>query len=93
MIFEGGDSFENSLRIKNTKGKLNRIILEPWADEVQVQVGDEILVTGNGPLNEGPIELEFLDETLVIYGWRQSTLSVCVNGGLMQTASALIPCL
>jgi hypothetical protein len=93
MSLGGAGVFENSFVIKNTKGRINRLILEPWADEVEIQAGDEIVVTGKGPLNEKPIEMELLEEALVIYGWSKSTLSVCVNGVLMKTASALIPCL
>lgn len=85
--------FEISLRIKNTEGQVKKVILEPWADEVKIAIGDELIVTGIGPKDDRPLEFELLPKTLVIYGWNRSRLSVCVNGVLVNTASALVPCL
>ncbi|TJZ76336.1 hypothetical protein [Chitiniphilus eburneus] len=76
----------------NKSGWLSKVILEPWAEELVVQAGDQILVTAQGPGEK--IEVEVEEGEAVLYCSSGMTLIVTINGKRLEgMACSAIPAL
>ena len=79
--------------VSNETGSISKIIIEPWADEVILKKGDKVEITGIGSTNQSFLEMEFVSNSLIIYGWEGSLIVIKVNGILQITASKDVPCI
>lgn len=79
--------------VSNETGSISKIIIEPWADEVSLKKGDKVEIAGVGSTKQSFLEIEFVGNSLVIYGWEGSLIVIKVNGILQITASKDVPCI
>lgn len=81
------DEYSIKFLISNETGSISKIIIEPWADEVILKKGDKVEIAGVGSINQSILEMEFVGNSLIIYGWQGSLILIKVNGELQKTAS------
>lgn len=91
MTTHGNSEVQFCLVINNGSGKLSKIVLEPWADEIDVSKGDEISVFASGPASDARIDQESEDDVLIIHARHGWTLTVLLNGQEVATASKVFP--
>ena len=85
-----GSNVNFSLVLNNDKGSLEKIVLEPWAEEIILKAGDQALIQARGPVEQPVIELEYREKVLIVYGWTGSKLEISINGERYKTASGTI---
>lgn len=81
---------ESSILICNNSGSLSYIAIEPWGEEVSLQPGDQLSLVSHGQKDAGVLKLEYEGGALFIYAWPGSTLSITLNGEVLNTASRVI---
>jgi len=79
---------QRTIRISNTRGELDVIILEPWVDEIPIHVGDIVEIRGVGPVEGAEILADEIERGRVVWGWPGALLHVSVNGEPRDTYSA-----
>ena len=81
---------ETSILVNNDAGSLTRVVIEPWGEEVSLRVRDQLHVKGEGPVRGAVLELRYERDTLYIFAWQGSTLTVTLNGEQLVTACRVI---
>ncbi|WP_143167350.1 hypothetical protein [Massilia sp. CF038] len=84
------DQGESSVLICNNSGTLSYVAIEPWGEEVSLQPGDQLGLVARGPKDAGLLKLEYDRDALFLYAWPGSTLSISLNGEVVDTASRVI---
>jgi hypothetical protein len=84
------DQSESSILICNNSGHLSCIAIEPWGEEVSLQLGDQVVIVVRGPKDAGVLKLEYEGDALFLYAWAGSILSITLNGEVLKTASGFI---
>jgi hypothetical protein len=79
---------QRTIQISNTHGELDIIILEPWVDQIPIQVGDIVEIRGIGPVDRAGIEVDEIERGRVVWGWPGALLHVSVNGEPLETFSS-----
>lgn len=85
--------YSMKLLTSNETGSISKIVIEPWADEVTLKKGDKAEIVGIGFTNQSFLEMEFVNDSLIIYGWKGSLIEIRVNDILQITASKDVPCI
>ena len=81
-----------TLVIDNRAGSIDRLILEPWGDEVK-PLGREVLELNFSGPEEGSRILQRPDgNIMVIFAWGGATVQVKRDGTVHATGSAEFPC-
>ena len=81
-----------TLVIDNRAGSIERLILEPWGDEVKSLGREVIELNFLGP-EDGSRVLQRPDgNIMVIFAWGGATVQVKRDGKIHATGSAEIPC-
>ncbi|WP_156970551.1 hypothetical protein [Andreprevotia chitinilytica] len=93
MSYQKSDKAEVNVLIKISSKKISQLVLEPWGEEIQIKLNDEVRMCGVGPAANSFIELDCGEESICVTSWKDSTLSVSINGNTLDTASAVIPSL
>ena len=79
------------LRLQNARTEACRVRLEPWAEEFSVAPGESCDLVAEGPDN-GFLELVFETESIDVYGWTGSVLTVLrKNGSAIDCRPAVPP--
>ena len=79
---------QRTIQISNKHGELDVIILEPWVDEIPIQVGDIVDIRGIGPVDGAVIEVDEIERGRVVWGWPGALLHMSVNGESLETFSS-----
>ena len=66
----------NKLVLANTSGNSIKLILEPWAEEYEIENGMKIEIHASDP-NDSSIEIEYEKENIIVYGWADSMTVLC----------------
>ena len=91
MTAQSDDLIEIRLEIDNAAGGLSKIVLEPWADEIDIRKGDRVSLLASGPREGARIDQECEEGVLILHAWRGWTFSVSLNDRKIATASTAIP--
>lgn len=91
MMEKDSENIKIKLIIDNAPGNLSKIYLEPWADEINVHQGDEVVIVAAGPANTATIDQTYKGDVLIIYAAHGWTLTALLNGKEVITASRAIP--
>ena len=81
---------EQNIVIDNIPESISKLVIEPWAEEIVIGQGDKIYVEGFGPIANARLQLEFRNNSLIIYAWQGSKLTVRSNEKTIETASKVI---
>lgn len=73
--------------VTNDSGSISKVVVEPWADGIDINQNDKIEITGVGPMENSLIELEYVGNSLIVYGWKGSLIFISINKVLQITAS------
>lgn len=79
---------QRTIQLSNASGELDVIVLEPWVDEIAVQVGDIVDIRGVGAVDGAVIEVDEIERGRVVWGWPGALLHVSVNGEPLKTFSS-----
>ncbi len=67
-------TFTQVLDLQNSTAKPKELWIEPWGDKIVLPVKQKIRVVAEGPV--GNLDIDFTEETVTVYGWPGSTLSI-----------------
>lgn len=67
------------VRIRNGGAAERKLVLEPWAEEYVLAPSDEVDVVAEGPEGDS-LEIEFADDSVTVYGWPRSVVSLFHDG-------------
>ena len=68
------EKFTPTLDLANSCAKRKELWIEPWGDRIVFQAKQKLRVVAEGPA--GNLGIDFTDETVTVYGWPGSTLSI-----------------
>lgn len=68
---------------KNSKNEKIKLILEPWAEEYNIESNSEVEIIVEGDIEKGYLMIESEIDRVVIYGWQGSLIQVFKNGKLI----------
>ncbi|WP_050559460.1 hypothetical protein, partial [Acinetobacter baumannii] len=72
-----------SLFIKTRKNEKIKLILEPWAEEYNIESNSEVEIIVEGDIEKGYLMIESEIDRVVIYGWQGSLIQVFKNDKLI----------
>ena len=81
------------LAIDNRSGKLSKLILEPWADEIDLREGDKVDLRASGPADSARITQVYKGDKLILWASRGWVFAISVNGKEVPTGSSGVPSL
>ncbi|MBC3907964.1 hypothetical protein [Undibacterium umbellatum] len=90
MIEKNASMSEQNILLDNMPESISKLVIEPWAEEIAIEQGDKVNVVGFGPIANARLQLEFKNNSLIIYAWQGSTLTVRLNERTVETASKVI---
>ncbi len=91
MTRQNSDEIEILLSIDNTSGDLTKIVLEPWAEQIDLRKGDRIELFASGPAGGAHIDQMFESGVLVLHARRGWIFAVKINGKAVVTGSSDFP--
>ena len=91
MTRRNNDEIEILLSIDNSSGDLTRIVLEPWAEQVDLRKGDRIELLAVGPAGNAHIDQMFENGVLVLHARRGWVVAVKINDKAVVTGSSDFP--
>ncbi|MCG9481545.1 hypothetical protein [Acinetobacter pittii] len=68
---------------KNSKNEKIKSILEPWAEEYNIESNPEVEIIVEGDIEKGYLIIESAIDRVVIYSWQGSLIQVFKNGKLI----------
>ncbi|EOQ67516.1 hypothetical protein [Acinetobacter pittii] len=68
---------------KNSKNEKIKSILEPWAEEYNIESNSEVEIIVEGDIEKGYLIIESEIDRVVIYSWQGSLIQVFKNGKLI----------
>lgn len=74
---------KQKLIYKNSKNEKIKLILEPWAEEYNIESNSEVEIIVEGDIEKGYLMIESEIGRVVIYGWQGSLIQVFKNGKLI----------
>jgi len=86
------DSNSNSVSIQltNSSSSVITLLLEPWAEEIQIPRGKTFTIEGHGD-QQGVLCFEHTDAGTIVYGWASSTVTIFDENGVVWDAYAPVP--
>ncbi|MFZ6768540.1 hypothetical protein ACO0LM_15890 [Undibacterium sp. Di26W] len=90
MIEKNASMSEQNILIDNIPENIATLAIEPWAEEIAIKQGDKVYVVGFSPIANARLQLEFTKNSLIIYAWQGSTLTIRLNEKTLETASKVI---
>ncbi|KQE62585.1 hypothetical protein APD50_01165, partial [Acinetobacter baumannii] len=69
--------------IKTRKNEKIKLILEPWAEEYNIESNSEVEIIVEGDIEKGYLMIESEIDRVVIYGWQGSLIQVFKNDKLI----------
>lgn len=64
------------VRLNNERTKTCTFAVEPWGDTYEMKPGESFDVVASGPAENCQLEIDQSDESVVVYGWSGSTVSI-----------------
>lgn len=70
--------YKSSAQVTNSAQDSKLLILEPWAEEFEILSGETFKFIGESE-KKGSFEVEFSEDTIIVFGWDGSTVKVFCN--------------
>jgi hypothetical protein len=81
-----------SLVLQNGTGAAIQLILEPWAEEWTIEVGQSLILVGEGPPDAAQFIVQMVDPTtVVVHGWSGCIVTLFRDGEQLASGSHGFP--